>query len=74
MISRKFDVVQAPFTPKSLKGRTGRGDTCMAAYIGKRLSLSAPEALYFATALTTIKLEKRGPFNGKLEDVEALLK
>jgi sugar/nucleoside kinase (ribokinase family) len=65
---------QAPFTPKSLKGRTGRGDTCMAAYIGKRLSLSAPEALYFATALTTIKLEKRGPFNGKLEDVEALLK
>jgi len=65
---------RAPFTPKSLKGRTGRGDTCMAAYIGKRLSSSAPEALSFAAALTTIKLEKEGPFKGKLENVETLLK
>ncbi|MEA1965096.1 MAG: PfkB family carbohydrate kinase [Candidatus Aerophobetes bacterium] len=65
---------QAPFTPKSLKGRTGRGDTCMATYIGKRLSLSAPKALRFAAGLTTIKLEKEGPFKGKLEDVETLLK
>lgn len=62
---------QAPFSPKFLKGRSGRGDTCIAAYIGKRLSLPAPEALYFAAALTTLKLEKEGPFKGKLEDVEA---
>jgi len=65
---------QTSFSPKSLKGRTGRGDTCIAAYIGKRLSLPAPQALYFAAALTTLKLEKEGPFKGKLEDVEALLK
>ena len=65
---------QAPFTPGSLKGRTGRGDTCIAAYIGKRLlGLEPGEALHFAAALTTLKLEKEGPFKGKLEDVEALL-
>lgn len=60
---------RAPFSAGGLKGRTGRGDTCMAAYIGKRLSLPAPRALYFAASLTTLKLEKEGPFQGKIEDV-----
>jgi len=55
-----------------LEGRSGRGDTCICAYIGKRLSLPAYKALCFAAALTTLKLEKEGPFKGKLKDVETL--
>lgn len=58
---------QAPFTPRELKGRTGRGDTCFACYVGKRLTASPEEACRFAAAVTTLKLEKPGPFRGTLE-------
>lgn len=64
---------QAPFSPKSLKGRSGRGDTCICTYIGKRLNLDPYPALCFAAALTTLKLEKEGPFRGNVRDVEAIL-
>ena len=66
-------VYQAPFTPRSLDGRTGRGDTCFATYVGKRLSASPAEATRFAAAVTTLKQEKPGPWRGDLADVEALL-
>jgi len=65
---------QAPFSPKSLRGRTGRGDTCICTYIAKRLSLPAYKSLCFATALTTLKLEKEGPFRENLDDVKVLSK
>jgi len=64
---------QAPFSPKSLKGRSGRGDTCICTYIGKRLTLDPYPALCYAAALTTLKLEKEGPFKGDLKNVEDLL-
>ena len=69
MISQKFDVV---LLGHFAKGRSGRGDTCISTYIAKRLTLAPYEALCFAAALTTLKLEKEGPFRGKLEDVEVL--
>lgn len=56
---------EAPFSPRTLRGRTGRGDTCMATYLGKRLSLPPSQALSFAAKLTTIKLEQEGPFMGE---------
>jgi len=65
---------QAPFSPKSLRGRTGQGDTCICTYIAKRLSLPAYKSLCFAVALTTLKLEKEGPFRGNLDDVKTLSK
>jgi len=65
---------EAPFTPKFLKGRSGRGDTCISTYIGKRFDLKPYPALCFAAALTTLKLEKEGPFRGDVKDVEALVK
>ena len=65
---------QAPFTPRSLAGRTGRGDTCFATYLGKRLSSSPQAATRFAAAVTTLKQEQPGPWRGNLADVEALLK
>jgi len=67
------DVFEAPFTPRSLAGRTGRGDTCFATYVGKRLTSPAEEACRFAAAITTLKQEQLGPWRGNLADVEALL-
>lgn len=65
---------QAPFKPKSLAGRTGRGDTCFSAYLGRRLLGDSPaEATRFAAALTTLKLERPGPFRSSLDDVYRLL-
>lgn len=65
---------QAPFTPRSLAGRTGRGDTCFAAYIGKRLSAGPEEATRWAAAVTTLKQEKPGPWFGSLQEAEALMR
>jgi sugar/nucleoside kinase (ribokinase family) len=64
---------QAPFRARSLRGRTGRGDTCLATYLGARLSASPEEATRLAAAITTLKLEQPGPWRGTLADVEALL-
>jgi len=63
----------APFTPKSLAGRTGRGDTCFSAYVSRRLSASPAEACRFAAAITTLKQEKPGPWAGSLDEVQELM-
>ncbi len=64
---------QAPFRPRPLRGRTGRGDTCLATYLGIRLSAPPEEATRLAAAITTLKLEEKGPWRGTRADVEALL-
>jgi sugar/nucleoside kinase (ribokinase family) len=64
---------QAPFTPRSLAGRTGRGDTCFATYLGCRLTCSPEEATRLSAAITTLKQEQPGPWHGTLADAEALL-
>jgi len=64
---------EAPFTPRSLAGRTGRGDTCFATYLGRRLTASPEEATRLAGAVTTLKQEQPGPWRGTLADAEALL-
>lgn len=61
------------FHPKKLVGRSGRGDTCIGAYLAKRLSASAGEATVWAAALTSLKLEAEGPFRGHASDVEELI-
>jgi len=67
-------IYTAPFTPRSLAGRTGRGDTCFAIYIGRRLSAPPAEATRLAAAITTLKQEKPGPWRGPLAEAEAMLK
>jgi sugar/nucleoside kinase (ribokinase family) len=67
------DLYEAPFTSRSLKGRTGRGDTCFSTYLGKRLATSPEEACIFASAVTTLKQEHPGPWRGTPENVEALI-
>ena len=64
---------RAPFRPRSLAGRTGRGDTCFATYLAKRLSRSAADACAWAGAVTTLKQEQPGPWRGSVADVMALL-
>ena len=67
------EIHQAPFTPRSLAGRTGRGDTCFMTYLGKRLSETPAEACRWAAAVTTLKQEKPGPWDGDIAAVEQLL-
>jgi sugar/nucleoside kinase (ribokinase family) len=62
------------FSNRSVVGRTGRGDTTFAAYMARRLDHNADEALKFAAALVSIKMETPGPFNGTLEQVLARMR
>jgi len=57
------------FTNRSTRGRMGRGDTLMGAYLTRRLDHSVEDSLRFAAALTSIKMESTGPFRGSLDDV-----
>jgi sugar/nucleoside kinase (ribokinase family) len=63
----------APFNPRSLAGRTGRGDTCFSTYIAKRLSEDAEIACRWAGIVTSLKQEVPGPWKGNRADVEAEL-
>jgi len=64
---------EANFTPRSLDGRTGRGDTCFATYVGRRLIDAPEDAARFAAGVTTLKQEIPGPWRGTVGDVEKLL-
>lgn len=68
------DIVSAPFTARNLSGRTGRGDTCFASYCYWRQKHSPEDACRFAAALTSLKMERPGPFTGSVADVEAALR
>ena len=63
-----------PLKPENLSGRTGRGDTCFAAYLSERLNNDIDQSLLFAVALTSLKLANPGPFQGKREDVEHFIR
>lgn len=63
---------EAPLVPKEIKGRSGRGDTCTASYLARRLTASPAKAVRWAAAVTSLKLEEEGPFNRDLAEVEAL--
>jgi sugar/nucleoside kinase (ribokinase family) len=63
-----------PLKPRGLDGRTGRGDTTFSAYITERERRSIPEALEYASALVSLKMETPGPFKGTRADVEEFLR
>ena len=53
------------FTGWTLAGRTGRGDTCTASFLaGRRRGMSLPEATAYAAAVTSAKMQYRGPYRG----------
>ncbi|MFI5341826.1 MAG: carbohydrate kinase [Candidatus Methylomirabilales bacterium] len=63
---------EAPFVPEEVRGRSGRGDTCTSAYLSRRLTAPPAEAVRWAAALTSLKLEAEGPFRREAAEVEAL--
>ena len=67
------DVFEETFKPKELLGRSGRGDTCIASYMSKRLTATPAEAIKWSAAVTSLKLEKEGTFKGNLKDINEML-
>ena len=65
---------RAPFNPENLSGRTGRGDTCFISYVCWRRTHGIEESLRYAAALTSLKMEKPGPFMGTREEVLTRMK
>lgn len=65
---------EAGFHPVALRGRSGRGDTCVGSYASKRLSAPPDEAIRWSAAVTSLKLEAEGVIRRSREDVERLLR
>lgn len=63
---------EAPWAPEAVRGRSGRGDTCTSSYLSRRLTAPPADAVVWAAAVTSLKLEAEGPFRRDLKDVEAL--
>ncbi len=61
------------FHPENLSGRSGRGDTCIGSYVAMRLKKPPLEAATWAAAVTSLKMEKMGPFDRPLAQVEAFI-
>jgi sugar/nucleoside kinase (ribokinase family) len=58
------------YIPSEVVNATGAGDTYMTGYLYQRAKgASIEEAGRFAAAMTTLKIEKIGPFDGTKEDV-----
>ena len=75
MVQIGDEVVESPFRPRSFAGRTGRGDSCFSSYFGRRLLGDSPaQAVRFAAALTTLKLEEPGPFRRDLSEVVKMMR
>ncbi len=65
---------QAGFYPVVLNGRSGRGDTCIGTYTAMRLSKNPVDALNWAAAVTSLKMEKLGPFDRSISEVEEFVR
>lgn len=65
---------EQPFRPVELRGRSGRGDTCVGSYLSSRLQASPEESTKWAAALTSLKLEAEGPIRRTRADVEDLIR
>lgn len=61
------------FHAKSMAGRSGRGDTCVGSYVAKRLTLPPGEAGKWSAAATSLKVERLGPFDRSVEEVERFI-
>ena len=68
------EMYTCPIKARNLSGRSGRGDTTFAAYITQRQSSSMADALLWATATVSTKMEAPGPYKGTKADIEAYIK
>lgn len=68
------EVYTCPVKARNLSGRTGRGDTTFGAYLAMRMrGAGVAEALLYATACVSLKMETPGAFAGTRADVEAYI-
>ena len=68
-VYKKGTTIFYPWHNKSMDGRTGRGDTCFTSYTGSRLTKEPSEALKFAAAITSLKMEVPGPISRPLKNI-----
>jgi hypothetical protein len=73
-LQRRYRFIEQGFYPSRLDGRSCRGDTCIGAYVAMRLSKTPLEAGIWAAAVTSLKVERLGPFDRPIHDVEVLIK
>ena len=64
---------EAGFFPRELVGRSGRGDTCVASFVARRLTAPPAEATIWAAAATSLKMEAEGPFKGEVDEISDLV-
>ena len=64
------NIYQEPFILDKIVGRSGRGDTCGASYVYKRLSLEPKEAIKWAAAATSLKMESDTPLKNTYKEIE----
>lgn len=63
-----------PVKARNLSGRTGRGDTTFGSYLAMRMAgADVADALLYATACVSLKMETPGPFAGTKADVQAYI-
>ncbi len=72
LVCHDGQIDEAPFVPKALRGRSGRGDTCTGSYVARRLSAPPADAVVWAAAVTSLKLEQEGPFRRDIKEAQAL--
>jgi len=65
------EVYEAPFRPRELRGRSGRGDTCLGSYLTWRLRAEPAQATLWAAAATSLKLEQEGPLTATFAELVA---
>ena len=65
---------QADFYSRVLDGRSGRGDTCIGVYTAMRSFMDPWAALNWAAAVTSLKMERLGPFDRSISEVEDLIR
>ena len=69
------DIFFAPFVVDEVRGRVGRGDTCLASYLHARLKgMGYEDAVKFAAAATSLKLRYQGPLREGEVEVMTFLK
>ena len=69
------DFYENAFHSKEINGigRSGRGDTCIGAYMASRLQSSPAKAAIWAAAATSLKMEAEGFFKREIKEVEELV-
>jgi sugar/nucleoside kinase (ribokinase family) len=61
------------FHAQSLNGRSGRGDTCLGAYMAMRLTSEPDEAGIWAAAVTSLKMERLSPYDRSLDELTTFI-